>query len=92
MIFYQFILSQVFFFSFFVDNKKRCQVNCSIDSLNPSYNDMDEDTWYEIERLQISFSSTTYTFILDKPCGKFRSEDFFITVHCEGKYIQGKTF
>lgn len=92
MIFYQFILSQVFFFSFFVDNKKRCQVNCSIDSLNPSYNDMDEDTWYEIERLQISFSSTTYTFILDKPCGKFPSEDFFITVHCEGKYIQGKTF
>lgn len=53
---------------------------------------MDEDTWYEIERLQISFSSTTYTFILDKPCGKFQSEDFFITVHCEGKYIQGKTF
>lgn len=53
---------------------------------------MDEDTWYEIERLQISFSSTTYTFILDKPCGKFPSEDFFITVHCEGKHIQGKTF
>lgn len=53
---------------------------------------MDENIWYEIERLQINFLSTTYTFILDKPCGKFPSKDFFITVHCEGKYIQGKTF
>lgn len=53
---------------------------------------MDASKKYEIEELKIVFLSTTYTFILEKQCYEYNNEDVFVTINCEGKYLQGKLF
>lgn len=81
---------------FFIENEdaKRCQINCSIKSLDPLYKDMDASKKYEIEELKIVFSSTTYTFILEKQCPNhmYPNKDVYVTINCEGKYLQGNLF
>lgn len=81
---------------FFIENEdaKRCQINCSIESLDPLYNDMDASKKYEIEELKIVFSSTTYTFNLEKQCPDYmyRNKNVYVTINCEGKYLQGNLF
>lgn len=55
---------------------------------------MDASKEYEIEKLNISFSSTTYTFILEKQCPNdmYPNKNVYVTINCEGKYLQGKLF
>lgn len=93
--------SLTFFFQYnslkvflFLDNAnaERCQINCSITSFKPLYEDMDASEDYEIEKLKIIFSSTTYTFILEKQCPRYRYTNVYVTINCEGKYLQGKLF
>lgn len=75
-------------FYFFKDNTARCQLlNCSTGSVSPSYSEIKTNETYEIERLTIFFK--TDAFILDKPCGKYRSANLDVTINCEGKYLQG---
>lgn len=73
-------------------NAERCQINCFITSLEPRYEDMDASEEYQIEKLKIIFSSTTYTFILEKQCHDYLNKDVYVTINCEGKYIQGNLF
>lgn len=73
-------------------NAERCQINCFVTSLEPLYEDMDASEDYEIEKLKIIFNDTTYTFILEKQCPHYRSNNVYVTINCEGKYLQGKLF
>lgn len=50
---------------------------------------MAENKWHEIEKLEISFSSTPYTFLMKKSCSQHKFVDVDVTIHCEGKYLQG---
>lgn len=52
---------------------------------------MAENKWYEIEKLEISFLSTPYTFLMEKSCRQHRRVDVNVTIHCEGKYLQGNS-
>lgn len=51
---------------------------------------MESGKTYEIEKLTIQFE--TDEFILEKPCGKYDNDDVYVTVSCEGKYIQGNGY
>lgn len=53
---------------------------------------MDASKKYEIEELKIVFSSTTYTFILEKQCPDYSNKNVYVTINCEGKYLQGNLF
>lgn len=53
---------------------------------------MDASKKYEIEELKIVFSSTTYTFILEKQCPDYPNKNVYVTINCEGKYLQGNLF
>lgn len=91
---YSFFSNIIHLKSFFLDNEnaERCQINCSMISLDPYYEDMDASEKYEIEELKIIFSSTTYTFILEKQCGDYSYKNVYVTINCEGKYLQGNLF
>lgn len=52
---------------------------------------MDENKWYEIEKLEIRFLSTPYTFVMEKSCRRYEFFDVDVTLHCEGKYLQGNS-
>lgn len=51
---------------------------------------MESGKTYEIEELTIQFE--TEKFILEKPCSSYPNDDVYVTVNCEGKYIQGNGY
>lgn len=52
---------------------------------------MESGKTYEIEKLTIQFFETD-EFILEKPCSSYHNDDVYVTVNCEGKYIQGNGY
>lgn len=70
----------------FLDNSYKCQINCSIESSDPPYSALN-DNKYEIKRINIRFTSTTYKFPLKSSCSKGDVENFYMDLYCEGEYL-----
>lgn len=72
----------------FVDNPKRCQINCSIHSSRPSHSSL-SDSEYEIKKITVRFTSTAYEFPLKSSCSDGDIENVYIDLDCEGEYLHG---
>ncbi|XP_056008053.1 uncharacterized protein LOC125665160 isoform X2 [Ostrea edulis] len=70
---------QMFFWNF-EDSGKVCLVTCTLKALTP---DLKDGTTYELEKLEIKFSNTFFTFTMRKPCGHVRNTDVEITMTCD---------
>lgn len=73
----------------FLNNSKRCQINCSINSSDPSHSSLN-DSEYEIKRITVRFTSTAYEFPLKPSCSDGAIENFYIDLDCEGEYLHDR--
>lgn len=73
----------------FVDNSKKCQIDCSIVFTYPNISHEQEQK-YEISRIEIYFVSSSYKFVRDKPCGGYNNTHLNFTIGCAGEYFHGK--
>lgn len=73
----------------FVDNSKKCQIDCSILLSYPNISHGQEQK-YEIARMEIYFVSSSYNFLRGKACGDYNNIHFNITIGCAGEYFHGK--
>ncbi|XP_052682831.1 uncharacterized protein LOC128163306 isoform X3 [Crassostrea angulata] len=73
----------------FLNNSKRCQINCSINSSDPSHSSLN-DSEYEIKRITVRFTSTAYEFPLKPSCSDGDIENFYIDLDCEGEYLHDR--
>ncbi|XP_056008056.1 uncharacterized protein LOC125666891 [Ostrea edulis] len=68
------------FFWNFEDNGKACLVTCTLKEFTP---DLKDGTTYELEKLEIKFSNTYFTFPMMKLCGDHGNTDVEITMTCD---------
>lgn len=73
----------------FLDNSKRCQINCSIHSLKPSRSSFN-DSKYEIKKITIRFTSTAYEIPLKSSCSHGGIVNVYIDLDCEGEYLHDR--
>uniref|UniRef100_A0A8W8M8G5 EGF-like domain-containing protein n=1 Tax=Magallana gigas TaxID=29159 RepID=A0A8W8M8G5_MAGGI len=73
----------------FLDNSKRCQINCSIHSSMPSLSSLN-DNEYEIKRITVRFTSTAYEFPLKSSCSSGGIVNVYIELDCEGEYLHDR--
>nr|XP_034309707.1 uncharacterized protein LOC105327864 [Crassostrea gigas] len=70
-------------------DSKKCQIDCSIVSINPNISHEMEKK-YEIARMEIYFVSSSYSFVRDKACGNYSNTHFNITIGCAGEYVHDR--
>lgn len=71
----------------FKENSKRCQINCSIESSDQAVASTMNDTFFEIKKMRIRFTSTSYEFPLKSKCSNGSIENFDIDLDCDGEYL-----
>ncbi|XP_048756183.2 uncharacterized protein LOC125666895 isoform X3 [Ostrea edulis] len=79
--------TKTFFMENFKDSPRTCLVTCTLKALTPDLKDV---TRYELEKLEIKYANTSFTFTMRKPCGHFINTDVEIAMTCDERGFYDK--